>query len=220
MTKVIGIVSYLPNDNKIRTNRWNKLVNLISTCNKLFELKIFIEAQCWSPLEIHEINSRFSNVTIYYNQDKLGIVGARRKLREHFLQSSYDVLIMLDDDCELKGTKEEAIKYLQQIDDNPNMFYEHNGTLLKLFAISKDIFKEVDFEDVNPENGEGFEDRVFVNKLRNLFPEKKYTFVGCRVFDCSISTKDVNSTWYTNQDVKKMLENTSKFLEEHFAKLK
>lgn len=212
MNKVIGIISYLPEDEKIRTRRWDKLVNLIYNCNKLLNLNIIIEAQCWTYLEKSIITTHFNNVKIHYNHDKLGIAGARRKLREHFLESSYDVLIMLDDDCELKGTKQGALEYLKQIDNNPSMFYEYNGTLLKLFAISKDIFKEVDFEDMEPDRDEVFEDRIFVGKLRNLFPDRRYIFKRGELNEYSISTKDRDSTWYTNQDISKMLTNTQEFL--------
>lgn len=219
MTKVIGIISYLPQDKKIRERRWDKLVNLIYTCNKLFNLNILIEAQCWTYLESSIITSHFKNVKIHFNTDKLGIVGARKRLREHFLESSYDCLIMLDDDCEINGTREDAKDYLKQLDDNPNMFYEFNGTLLKLFAISKDVFKDVDFEDVGPENDNVFEDRIFVNKLRKLYPDKRYIFKLKDMYECSVSTRDSLSTWYTNQDIKKMLESTNEFLENNFAKL-
>lgn len=213
MQKCFGIISYLPQEKKLRQRRWDKLVNLIYTCNKLFNLNIMIEAQCWTYYEGSVITSSFPNVKVHFNQEKLGIVGARKKLRKHFLSSSYDVMIMLDDDCEIKGTKEAAKDYLKQIDDNPDMFYEHTGTLLKLFAISKDIFRDVDFEDKEPEKGEVFEDRVFVGKLRNLFANRRYVFKDCKVYDCSISTKDKDSTWYKDQDIKKMLDNTNKFLE-------
>lgn len=212
MQLCIGIISYLPSDERLRVRRWDKLVNLIYTCNKLLNLDIVIEAQCWTYLEKSIMTSNFNNVTIHYNQDKLGIAGARRKLREHFLQSPYDVIIMLDDDCELKGTKEGAQEYLNQIFNNPNMFYEHNGTLLKLFAISKEVFKEVDFEDKEPDKDLVFEDRIFVGKLRNKLPEKRYIFKRSDLQDYSISTKDRDSTWYDKQDVKQMLDNTSEFL--------
>ena len=219
MTKCIGIVSYLPSDKKLRERRWDKLINLLYTCNKLFKLDVIIESQCWSYFEISVIKSYFNNVTIYYNQDKLGIVGARKRLREHFLASNYDVIILLDDDCEIKGTKEDARDYLKQIDDNPDMFYEFSGTLLKLFAISKKMFEQVEFEEINPETGEGFEDRLFVNKLRMMFPTKRYIFNRSNLHDESISTRDKDSTWYVDQDIKRMLDNTDKILASCVAKL-
>ena len=38
-----------------------------------------------------------------------------------FLELDYDYLIMLDDDAELIGTKQDAQKYLTQIDQNPKI---------------------------------------------------------------------------------------------------
>lgn len=199
MKKVIGIISYLPDDVKIRSQRIQLLSSLIAKCNQLFNLSIFIIAQNWPILN-------FKNCTIF-NYPKLGITGARKKLREKFLESEYDYLIMLDDDCRLEGSS--GKEYLRQIDVNPGKFGEFKQTLLKLFAISKEIFELEDFEDAEPEKGEGFEDRILVNKLRKKYPDKKFTFKNTGITEISTSTKDPLSTWYNNQDIKTMLQNTS-----------
>lgn len=208
MNKVIGIISYLPDDSQIRTNRIDSLRRLISRINYLFNLPIIIVAQNWKDFKLNN-----HDTTIYYF-DKLGIVGARNKLREIFLQQDkYDCLIMLDDDSVIWGDKSDADNYLKQLDNNPGMFYEFTGTLLKLFAISKDLFEKIDFNGVNPELGEGFEDRLFVGKLRKLYPEKRYIINKGKLYEGSISTHDPNSTWYKQQSIEEMLENTNKYLE-------
>ncbi len=201
LNKLIGIISYFPDDSRITNARYKKLCNLLTKCHQLFNLPIIIVAQNWKSELV-----RVPCVTVYRYENKLGIVGERKELRRIFLNSNYDYLIMLDDDCELEGTS--GIEYLNQIDENPDCFIEYNKTLLKLFAISKSVFKEVDYDDINPENGEGFEDRIFVNKLRNKFPEKRREFKNLKVEQHSISTNDDLSTWYTNQDISKMLEKT------------
>lgn len=211
-TKVIGIISYFPDDERIRKNRNKLLNNLLLTLKRLFKnIPIMIVCQNWNKEETENYSKL--NVTLYH-YDKLGIVGARKKLREHFLNSPYDYLIMLDDDCTVIGNEKTVDYYLKQIDDNPNCFIEFNKTLLKLFAISKTLFKEVDYDDINPENGEGFEDRIFVNKLRKLYPDKQRTFLRNGLNEYSVSTKDVFSTWYKDQDIKKMLDNTNIFIEQ------
>lgn len=202
MNKCIGIISYLPDNKEIRDSRISLLNNLINFLDSKFNLPIIIVAQNYKN---YIPNS--SNI-ILYEFNKLGIVGARNKLREIFLNSNYDCLIMLDDDCQLYGTKEGVKDYLIQLDNNPNMFYEFNKTLLKLFAISKELFKEIKFENINPENEEGFEDRIFVNTLRKKFPTKQYIINKHNLEEISVSTQDNLSTWYTNQDIKKMLKNT------------
>ena len=212
MRKLIGIISYLPDNREVRKNRIDKLRRLINKCSYLFRLPIYIVIQNWEKQDIEAI-SLLPYVTLSPNYDKLGIVGARKKLREYFISSDYDYLIMLDDDCDLNGGS--GRDYLKQIDENPDCFIEFRGTLLKLFAISKTIFKEVDYENVNPENGEGFEDRIFVGKLRDKFPDRERRFKQpCGISENSISTRDPDSTWYKDQDLKTMIEKTTMIIGE------
>ena len=149
---------------------------------------------------------KYQNVKLSQNYTCKGIIGARRELREFFINSNYTNLIMLDDDCEIKGGTHDASEYLKQIEENKDCFIEFNDTLLKLFCISKDIFKEVDYENINPELEEGFEDRIFVEKLRRLYKDKRRVFVKNNLEECSSSTKDEYSTWYKEQDIDRMLE--------------
>ena len=204
MKAMCGIISYLPDDKKIREHRFNDLKWLIGVCNYLFNLPIYIVIQNYAQDEENTLK-KYKNVTLSENYKKLGILKARRKLREYFINSEFNNLIMLDDDCKIVGSVEQAKSYLKQIEENQDCFIEFNDTLLKLFCISKDIFKEVDYEDVNPEKEEGFEDRVFVNKLRNLYKDKRRIFVKNGLEEYSTSTKDEYSTWYTTQDIEKML---------------
>ena len=204
--KVIGIVSYLPDDSNIRSMRESLLRKLISRLDSLFNLPIIIVAQNWKGFKVDSYNCTC------YHFDKLGITGAREKLRDIFIESEYEYLIMLDDDCEIFGDRESALDYLKQIDDHPNGFYEFRSTLLKFFAISKEIFKEQDYNGINPENEDGFEDRVFVESLRKKFPQSRYIFKHTKLNEVSINTADHYSTWYKHQDLKKMLENTDKYL--------
>lgn len=202
--KVIGIISWLPDKTESRSRRFNKLKKLIQTCNSLFHLPIMIIAQNWTEIELNQIQ----NVQ-FFTYDKLGIVGARNKLREHFLQSDYDYLIMLDDDCTLYADQYSAEKYLKQIDEHPSGFGEFKKTLLKLFAISKDVFSLEAFdENIKPEDSGGFEDRVFVNKLRDKYPEKRYIFERYSIQEYSLATADPDSTWYCGQNLQEMLNNT------------
>ena len=102
---------------------------------------------------------------------------------------------MLDDDCRIFGSQEGVKQYMEQIKSHPSGFGEFSRTLLKLFAISKDIFKEVKFnETLNHEKGEGFEDRYFVNYLRQKYPTKQYMFRCSGLYESSVSTADPYST--------------------------
>lgn len=210
LSKTIGIISYLPDDENIRKGRIKKLDNLLYKCSNLFpSINIVIIAQNWKDY----CPKTYGKIWVAVDSDKpLGITEARKSLRRVFLDyCNTDYLIMLDDDCELSGTS--GREYLKQIDDNPDCFIEFNKTLLKLFAISRYIFSQVDYDNLSPEKGEAFEDRVFVNKLRKKFPDRRREFKDTLINEISISTRDNLSTWYKNQDINKMLNNTFSIIE-------
>lgn len=189
----IGIISYLPDDIKLREVRKGRLHNVISKCNELFSLPIIIVAQNWgNDVEIE-------HATVFKYANKLGITEARRKLREIFLDSDYDYLIMLDDDAKLVGTKEDADKYIQQIEDHPGQWGAYKSFLLKLFAISKDIYKQIDFPSGEAENGDFFEDMYLIMALDKKFKVFKFIFKRTSLNDVSDSSRDPNSTWFRKQ---------------------
>ena len=206
--KVIGIISYLPDDEEKRQARFKKLCGLIQTCNQLFNLPIHIIIQNYYE-EDTKILQKCNNCVLSPNYSRLGIVGARKKLREWFLSSPYDCLIMLDDDCEIIGTTEGAKQYLSILDAHEGYFGEFRGTQLKLFAIYKNLLKYVDFADINPENSEGFEDTLFVEKLKKKFPKRGFSFYEVQnLKEVSLGVGDELSTWYDSQDIKEMLYKT------------
>lgn len=196
MNKVIGIISYLPDDKNKRNIREEKISSLIDTCNELFDLPIIIVAQNWKDFTI-------DCCQLYKYDNPLGIIGARNELRRIFLESGYDYLIMLDDDCEITGTTEGASLYLSEIDDHPEMYGIFNGTLLKLFAISKEVFKEIDFGSGRVEDGDYFEDILFVNTLEQKYKDKKFSFRKKDLIEKSNNFNDENSTWFHGQYVKR-----------------
>ncbi len=203
VTKVIGIISWLPNDDT-RSIRQKRLEELLVKCDKLFNLPIVIVAQNWDNKVETTANC------VVFNFDKLGITGARKKLREIFLASNYDYLIMMDDDCQLVGSKDDSRKYIEQIDHNPKSVGIFKGTLLKLFAIPKTIMTKVDYEDVSAERGEGFEDMLFVEKCKKKFPYNCFYFIRYGLDDKSDSANDKYSTWWKGQYVKKEMGNKSR----------
>lgn len=209
--KCFGIISYLPDDELIRKARFEKLCKLIETCNQLFNLPIYIVIQNYKD-EL-EYLSRYKNVTVSENYSRCGIVGARKKLREWFLSSIYDCLIMLDDDCEIIGTREAAKQYIEMVESHPGYYGMFKGTQLKLFSIDKNIFAQVDFDNVNPESGEGFEDTIFVNRLKKKFPKRGFSFCINGLKETSICTADTLSTWYSTQNLKDMLAKTHNITE-------
>lgn len=202
-TKVIGIISYLP-DNEARAIRQKKLETLLVRCDVVFKLPIMIIAQNWDN------TVKTTPSCVVFNFDKLGITGARKKLREKFLESNYDYLIMLDDDCELIGSRMDGIKYLEQIDYNNRSVGIFKGTLLKLFAIPKFIMEQVEYDDVSAERGEGFEDMLFVEKCKKKFPYNCFMFIRFGLDERSDSSNDKYSTWWRGQFVKKEMGNKTR----------
>lgn len=202
-TKVIGIISWLPGDNT-RKLRQEKLEKLITRSNELFNLPIMIIAQGWD-----DSVKVTPNCTIF-KYDKLGITGARKKLREKFIESTYDYIIMLDDDCELVGSKPYADDYLQQIDSHNGSIGIFKGTLLKLFAMPRTLMSQIDYEDVEAEKGQGFEDLIFVEKCKIKFNKNHFFFAKKGLDEKSDSSNDSMSTWWKGQYVKKEMGDLSR----------
>lgn len=205
MKCVIGIISYLPDDKTIRNERKNKLKYLLYKCSIHFNLPIIIIAQNWSEKDKQDLQVKSGNIMFF---DKLGIVGARKKLREVFLSSDYDYLIMLDDDCKIDCTINGVKTYLKEIEEHPDGYGLFYTGLLKLFAISKSKMSLVDYPNICVENGDGFEDKIFINELIKKFPEDKFMFSAKEIWEDSISTQDPYSTWYVDQDLSLMNKNT------------
>ena len=196
MTKCIGIISYLPDDNKLRNIRLFKLNGLLKRCDELFNLPIIIIAQNWKETEL----VRISNKIIIYSFNKpLGITGARRELRKRFLQLGYDYLIMLDDDIVLVGTQPSADRYLKQIEENPQKFGTFKALTLQLFAISKEMFSLIDYPDGEIVNGDFFEDMWLIMALKKLYPDKFFSFIKGDLDPVGNAANDENSTWYHKQ---------------------
>ena len=197
MNICIGIISYLPDDSSDRNVRLSRLHSLLIKCDSIFRKDIVIIAQNWHDVTLPKLHH--TNLIIYKYPNKLGITGARKKLREKFLGSKYDYLIMLDDDADVKGTELDGLLYLQQIEAHPGMFGVFKELLLKFFAISKEMYSKIDFPDLEAENGEIFEDMYLIMTLSKKYPDKKYVFKRNGLDDVSNSGSDRYSTWYRRQ---------------------
>ena len=204
MNKCIGIISWLPDNLEQRNLRLETLNKTLKSCDEVFNLPIVIIAQNWKDDDIY-----ISKQSVIFHYEKLGIVKARKILRLKFLQSEYDSLIMLDDDCILEG---DATEYLQTIDDNSDKIIQvFDNWQLKLFAISKENYAQVDMPDICVENLEGIEDELFIKRCQHLFKDKVITLPDCKIKLNVAQTFD-NSTWkpegYSHKDYLKVARNT------------
>lgn len=176
--KVFGIISYFPNNDseyhiETRRERSRRCSELLLRLGELWpDIDIMIIAQNWQNYQVPPT----PNTITIYNYDKLGILGARKELRRKFLDSKYDYLIMLDDDGRILDAKPD--KYIQEIDKHPDGvgFIRHTNCPLMLLAISKSIYSQIDMPNINPENGEGFEDDIFVANCIERFSDKWFDF--------------------------------------------
>ena len=113
MKPCIGIISYLP-DNDLREFRYKNCQELIQQCDEIFNIPIIIICQNYKGLKLKSKN------LIRYDYDKLGIVQARKTLRDKFLNSKFDYIILNDDDVTITGTRLEGKDYVMKDGDVVN----------------------------------------------------------------------------------------------------
>lgn len=176
--KVFGIISYFPNNDsayhiETRRERSRRCSELLFKLEELWpDIDIIIIAQNWRDYNQPDIK----NNIIRYDYDKLGILGARKELRKKFLESDYDYLIMLDDDGMI--STEDPSVYMNIIDEHPDGMgvIRHSDCPLMLLAISKFIYTQIDMPNIDAEQGQGFEDDLFVGTCFTKFPDKCFDF--------------------------------------------
>ncbi len=107
-------------------------------------------------------------------------------LREYLLQSTADYFMLFDDDAIIEDEADGHNEILKLMDEHPNgwAFSTHfvNGTKpakynpfaqsqLNLCCLSRYIFEQEDFPNIDPEKSEGFEDSIFSVTLLCKYPE-------------------------------------------------
>lgn len=206
--KVIGIVSWMPDNLQERKVRFKCFNNLLKQINQYFpDIPLMIIAQNWNSVEPTILNE----ATIYKYNIRLGIIGARVELAKKFLNDSdADYIIMFDDDCVIKCTEPNAnIKYIEAINNNPNGFAFLKGnsddgangspnpykdSCLNLCAISRDIMVKTPMPIIDPEQSQAFEDRIW-----SMLLHKKHANVEFNIPDCITTAHfhdpNVPSTW-------------------------
>ena len=227
LKKCFGIISWLPNDQKDRLLRKKRLINTLDQLNKLFpNIDILIIAQNWKRINLPE----YSNNIIIKKYNKLGITGARIKLREEFLKLGYDYLLFADDDLLINYSEEALIDYLNRIDlhksgfcylegNKTNPYCNHICAPLNLCAISKDILEKEPMIDIDPMKYEGFEDSIYITLLHYKYPDKEFS-IPSNISCTQANDTSIPSTWNKeNKSLKKMFENTY-LIEDYISKYK
>lgn len=183
LSKVIGIISWFPEDYTERKQRLDRFCKLLKGINKFFPgFPVIIIAQNWKDY----IPAPQDNDFIIYHYGKLGILQARKELRKRFLERNYDYLIMFDDDAIISELDKNSVKeYLKRIDQNPNgfafvkndnptEFVPYAPSQLNLCAVSRYIYEREPMVDVDAQKDEGYEDTLFSFLLHIKYSELEF----------------------------------------------
>lgn len=196
LRKVFGVVSYIPDVEPARSLRIERLDRLFKQIHDLFgDVNWLIIAQNWKN---YEVPSFVKNVDVR-KFPKLGILNARKKLREEFLKTNFDYLIMMDDDCIVETIGPLiAQAYMDELNMHPNgfVFLQYDAAQLNLCAISKYVYQREPMVDIDPQNGEGYEDTVFSNLLRYKYRDLSFdTIHGIKCTQFQNRNEKAPSTW-------------------------
>lgn len=221
---VFGIISYLPDkDRELRMDRLNRL---LANIKKVFgSSSIIIIAQNWKNYKPWNIFNKHDLQIYYY--DRLGILKARQTLREKFLKSEFNYLVMLDDDCIIEPLVNDGGKlFLDEIVKHPSGFSVIQNTdggykpsQLNLFVISKELYEKEPLVDIDAEKDEGFEDEIFVNYLHYKYPQNEFSMQYVTHTHFRNPNEKAPSTWaHTRKRKWNNLRGNTKICLEEFKK--
>lgn len=176
MNVIVGIPSWLPMDCN-RSVRFNALLSLLKQINTLWPwMHICIYAQNWDEFSYAKVLNSFQNVQIKVVTGRPGILKARKELRKWLLSTHGDYFLLFDDDAHIVNKNDAHLKIYDLLKQNPKgwSFSRHHrqghnpnkynpfcDSQLNFAFISRYVLEREDFPDVNPEKGEGFEDRIY-----------------------------------------------------------
>ena len=188
LKKCFGIPSWLPDTEPDRTQRSERINRLFKQLNDLWpDIDILVIAQNWktfTPIET-------ANKQIIKRYPALGILGARKTLRDEFLKAGYDYIIMFDDDAIIQYDNETApADYMAAIETHPGGFcfikpsgglragvpkyHPYIGAQLNLCAISREIYSKEPMVDIDPQKNEGYEDSIFACLLHHKWAKCEF----------------------------------------------
>lgn len=212
-THVFGIISWFPNKQPDRALRQERINRFLRKINELWPTSdILIVAQNWDTFKPVNISNK---IIIDNHEIGLGILGARKRLREVFLQhKEYDYLIMADDDCLLDTTKQDAIKFTDQLNIRKDGFLIlEELAQLNLCCVSQYIYEIEPMVDLDPQKNEGYEDLVFTQLLKHKYTSHEINNsanIRCLQFNKAPHEK-APSTWSNGNVSNNLLMNRSNF---------
>lgn len=215
MKNCIGIISWLPNEPKDRRQRLGRVNRLLNQIADFWpDIDILLITQNWKAQAIPKTANNIARVDF---KEGLGILKARKTLREEFLKRDYDYLIMFDDDAIIEETeKDGAKKYIDELEKHKDgfTFLQYKEAQLNGCAISKHIYKSEPMVNVDPQKDEGYEDTIFSNLLHYKYSKNEFTAVGIKCTQFRNSKEPVKSTWANgNHKYAIIWRNTAKIID-------
>lgn len=151
---MVGVISYLPDDEKVRSVRWKTTVrslqNLIGVA-KWIEEPLHIVTTNWRDSEIAEIQSisdslegkvRFSKI----DMSNRGAAVSRNTLLKHLYDSDYDYLLMCDDDAYVYPYYD-LEKFFQDINNRPGEYIKSGLLHICAHLANSAPFKEQNMKE-------------------------------------------------------------------------
>lgn len=218
LTKCFGIVSWLPADQKKRAQREKRLNHLFSQLSEVWpDTDILIITQNWKDFTPVEINNKIIRIDFAKG---LGITKARQTLRKEFLKLNYDYIIMFDDDAAISyKTKDDTIKFMQDIDNHKdgfcfihgekNKYDSYKSAQLNLCAISRAIYAKEDIPSVEASKEQGYEDSIYACLLHYKYSKNEYT-TSANITHTQFQDSGAPSTWNNGQNGNTLAKNTDK----------
>lgn len=118
----IGIISYLPDDEKLRGKRKAAMRKQTSWINSIFTNPVVeVVTQNYAEEDIKELEQYAT--TIYQFDSPIGVAGSRNVILEHFWNSDYDHLVLIDDDT-LLYPYYQIQNFFEELNSNPMKFKE------------------------------------------------------------------------------------------------
>ncbi len=204
VSKIFGIISWLPDKEPDRTQRKERINRLFKQLNDLWpSIDILVIAQNWQDFK--PIKTKNKQTIKYY--EPLGILGARKMLREEFLKTGINTVIMFDDDAIIKCDNDHAhIDYMNEVDKHKdgfcfihgknNSYHPYIGAQLNLCAISKFIYEKEPMVDIDPQKNEGYEDTIYACLLHHKWSKYEFTPpTTIRPIQFQNRQEKVKSTW-------------------------
>ena len=161
---------------------------------------MIIIAQNWKDFKIEAPNVQI------FSYEKLGILKARKILRQHFLDSQFDYMIMADDDMVMVGDPKELLEGMENHPDGFAYCEDDKGeplpAQLNLFAISKFIYTQQPMVNIDPQKGEGVEDNIFTHLLRYKWKKYQWHYKGIKHIQYNNKTLEdfPPSTWWEERN--------------------